>query len=147
MNISERQDAELTVLQRGEQIARWLVLKLEKDGKDKLAQIAPVSSGGRGKESGVRAARALRLPEGEPPNGDEHFYTVLIHYTPSFLGMFMRGRRVFMAGFAMFVSRLRMLFGFFMLAHVMMMSGLMVVMSGSVMVSGCLMMVLARRMR
>ena len=45
--------------------------------------------------------------------------------------MFMRGRRVFVAGFAMFVSRLRMLFGFFMLAHVMMMGGLMVMVSGS----------------
>jgi hypothetical protein len=61
--------------------------------------------------------------------------------------MFMRGRRVFVAGFAMFVSRLRMLFGFFVLTHVMMMGRLMVMVSGSVVVSGRLMVMLARRMR
>lgn len=45
--------AELTALERDEQIARWIVLSDEKEKK--LAQAAP-EKGGRGKRGGVRAA-------------------------------------------------------------------------------------------
>ena len=52
--------AELTVVQRSEQVARWTSLA------DKLAQLDPVSKGGRGKESGTRkAARDLNLDRNE----------------------------------------------------------------------------------
>jgi hypothetical protein len=61
--------------------------------------------------------------------------------------MTVRGRSVFVAGFTVFHSRVGMLFGVFVLAHVMMMGGLMVMVSGSVVVSGCLMVMLASRMR
>lgn len=48
--------AELTVLQRAEQVAKWVELS------DKVAQVAPVSKGGRGNEGGERkAARELNL--------------------------------------------------------------------------------------
>jgi hypothetical protein len=42
--------AELTVLERSEQITEWVRIT------DKLAQVAPVSKGGRGKEGGINAA-------------------------------------------------------------------------------------------
>jgi ParB-like chromosome segregation protein Spo0J len=44
--------AELTALERDKHIAEWIRLT---DGKDKLAQVAPVS-GGRGNEGGINAA-------------------------------------------------------------------------------------------
>lgn len=43
--------ADLTALERAEQTAEWIRLK-----EIKLAQVGPVSPGGRGKEGGVRAA-------------------------------------------------------------------------------------------
>ena len=42
--------ADLTTLERSEHIAEWVSLS------DKLAQVAPVSKGGRGNEGGIRAA-------------------------------------------------------------------------------------------
>ncbi|ACS41647.1 ParB/RepB/Spo0J family partition protein [Methylorubrum extorquens] len=45
--------SDLTDLQRKEQIAEWIRLT---DGAEKLAQHAPVSLGGRGKEGGINAA-------------------------------------------------------------------------------------------
>ena len=45
--------AELTALERSEQVARWIELTAV---KQKLAQPEPVSKGGRGNEGGVRAA-------------------------------------------------------------------------------------------
>lgn len=51
--------AELTVLERAKQVARWIELteyNRASDEQDKPAQVAPVSKGGRGKESGVNAA-------------------------------------------------------------------------------------------
>lgn len=52
--------AELTVVQRSEQVARWAELA------EKVEQVAPVSKGGRGKEGGERkAARDLNLTRDE----------------------------------------------------------------------------------
>lgn len=51
--------AELTALERAEQLARWIELtdaKRLKSDQDKPAQPAPVSKGGRGNESGINAA-------------------------------------------------------------------------------------------
>ena len=56
--------AELTVMERSEQIAEWV--RLTKDRQIKLAQVAPVSKGGRGNKGGVRqAARDLGLTRDE----------------------------------------------------------------------------------
>jgi hypothetical protein len=71
----------------------------------------------------------------------------LLEFLSSFRGVFTCGRSMFVADFTVFVSRVGMPFGVFMLAHIMMVSGLMVVMSGSMMVSRCLMMMLASGMR
>ena len=57
-----------------------------------------------------------------------------------------RGRRVLVALFALFLSRGRVLFRLFVLAHIVMMRCLMVMMRGGVVVSGSLMVMLARRM-
>jgi len=61
--------AELTVLERDEQIAEWIELVERRRQKDQVSnkankpsQVAPVSKGGRGIESGVRAAaRELKI--------------------------------------------------------------------------------------
>jgi ParB-like chromosome segregation protein Spo0J len=57
--------AELTVLERAKQVARWIELtesSRASDQQDKPAQVAPVSKGGRGKESGINsAARELGI--------------------------------------------------------------------------------------
>jgi len=64
--------AELTVLERDEQIAEWVRLVEKISSANKLAQLAPVSKGGRGKESGIRAAArtapsTARLSASVPP--------------------------------------------------------------------------------
>lgn len=48
--------ADLTTLQRNEQIAEWIRLTEAQVSSEKLAQSEPVSKGGRGKAGGVRAA-------------------------------------------------------------------------------------------
>jgi hypothetical protein len=53
------------------------------------------------------------------------------------------GRGVFVALLAMFVSRSRVLFRLFVLAHIMMMGGLMMMVRGGVVMSGRQMVVLA----
>ena len=58
----------------------------------------------------------------------------------------MGGRGMFVALFAMFLSRGCVLFGFFVLAEIVMMGRLMMMMRGRVMVSGRLVVMLTRRM-
>lgn len=48
--------AELTALERSEHVAEWVRLADKRDVENKPLQVATVSRGGRGKESGVRAA-------------------------------------------------------------------------------------------
>jgi ParB/RepB/Spo0J family partition protein len=48
--------AELTVLERDTQVARWISLNLDSDRKKSLSQVATNSSGGRPTTVGVRAA-------------------------------------------------------------------------------------------
>jgi hypothetical protein len=47
---------ELTALERSEHVAEWVRLAEKKASEIKPAQVAPVSKGGRGKESGINAA-------------------------------------------------------------------------------------------
>ena len=56
--------AELTAMQRSMGVGRWIKLTAKQIAKDKLRQVDAVSVGGRGKESGVRAAaRELGISE------------------------------------------------------------------------------------
>lgn len=48
--------ADLTALQRDEQIARWIELTTAKNEVDKPVQSAPVSTGGRGNKGGINEA-------------------------------------------------------------------------------------------
>jgi len=64
----------------------------------------------------------------------------------SLVRMTVRGCRVFVGSLTMSVSRSCVLLGLFVLAHFVMMPRLMVMMRGGGVVSGCLMVVLTRRM-
>jgi ParB-like chromosome segregation protein Spo0J len=58
--------AELTALERSEHVSEWVRLAEKKAIEDKPAQVAPVSKGGRGKESGINAAaRELNIERTE----------------------------------------------------------------------------------
>jgi hypothetical protein len=64
----------------------------------------------------------------------------------SFMRMSVGARGMFVSEFAMFVSRSCVLLSFFVLAERVVVLGLMMMMRGGVVVSGCLVMMLTRRM-